>query len=655
MWKSKSALLRLMAVALCICIALLAFSTMLTVSSAPENLLQYEWINLGHDEGHTRFSNGPAPNKPEVLWSTAGTAYAAFSGKVFVVSGGGFPMPGFPPPPPPKLKALNPNTGEEMWSVDAPDIGWSTGIYKITDEYLLVDTNNGIACHRVSDGARMWSVDIQSGSILFEQPGTASYFPGRYSEELKMKYRVVHDTATLKNYVVAYNVSNPLVPATLAWKYECHEPSQLLCVGGGKVFVGSFEGAVYALDGKTGQLLWKSRKIGQTNTYSATYYNGKLYQGAGTTRLTCYNASTGEIIWEFDAGPRSFFVYGFAAAYGRIYAHNIDPWGGYVGCWDAETGELLWKTPAYYYIGYLVPAIADGKLYIGVSDGMPVAGAAEAPPVKFACIDAFTGEVLWELPGVMFSSPIIAYGKLYGSSGWPFTPTTYCISEIPPKDWPYWRGNMEKPGVATNQMGPVKLNLIWKYQTGGGAVTSSPAIVNGKVYVGSYDKNLYCLDAYTGSLLWKFETGFRIASSPAVAGNKVYLGPDDGYVYCLDANTGALVWKKAVGGFYPSMMVEVASWQVRSSPIIVNNRLYVGGLDGKVYCLNALNGEILWSYTTGMPIVGSPAYYGDRIYITSLDRNVYCLDANTGTKLWNWTTPKVVYGWTYCSWLARPQ
>jgi len=175
------------------------------------------------------------------------------------------------------------------------------------------------------------------------------------------------------------------------------------------------------------------------------------------------------------------------------------------------------------------------------------------------------------------------------------------------------------------------------------------------VYVGSYDKNLYCLDAYTGSLLWKFETGFRIASSPAVAGNKVYLGPDDGYVYCLDANTGALVWKKAVGGFYPSMMVEVASWQVRSSPIIVNNRLYVGGLDGKVYCLNALNGEILWSYTTGMPIVGSPAYYGDRIYITSLDRNVYCLDANTGTKLWNWTTPKVVYGWTYCSWLARPQ
>ncbi|MEM3824043.1 MAG: PQQ-binding-like beta-propeller repeat protein, partial [Candidatus Bathyarchaeia archaeon] len=106
--------------------------------------------------------------------------------------------------------------------------------------------------------------------------------------------------------------------------------------------------------------------------------------------------------------------------------------------------------------------------------------------------------------------------------------------------------------------------------------------------------------------------------------------------------------------FYPSMMVEVASWQVRSSPIVVSNKLYVGGLDGKVYCLDTSNGNILWSYTTGMPIVGSPAYYNGKIYITSLDKNVYCLDANTGTKIWNWTTPKVVYGWTYLFMVNTP-
>ena len=73
-------------------------------------------------------------------------------------------------------------------------------------------------------------------------------------------------------------------------------------------------------------------------------------------------------------------------------------------------------------------------------------------------------------------------------------------------------------------------------------MTSSPVIVNGIVYVGSRDHNLYAIDAATGALLWNF-TDFDnnwVSSTPAVADGIVYIGGYRNKVYALDAMTGAL-------------------------------------------------------------------------------------------------------------------
>ena len=82
-------------------------------------------------------------------------------------------------------------------------------------------------------------------------------------------------------------------------------------------------------------------------------------------------------------------------------------------------------------------------------------------------------------------------------------------------------------------------HIIWNY-TPGGDVISSPAVADGKVYVGSYDNNVYCLDAATGANIWNYTTGGWVWSSPAVADGKVYVGSNDDNVYCLNAVTGAL-------------------------------------------------------------------------------------------------------------------
>jgi len=638
----------LLLVALCLTL----FTVLLSSSGvAAAEQTQYEWPMLGHDESWRQFSEGPAPNTPKVLWNTPPLGFGVhFASSVVTHKGRLFTQIGPPwfTPQPPKLYCFNATTGAKIWeSPIQPGTGGSTQVI-LDDQHIMVVTLSmvggvgGLACYRISDGSQVWYKEIG----IMGHPGAEvkQYLEGRYSQELKMYYTAMFDLATQTPYIVAYNLSNPASPPTLAWKKVVHEHGEVLCCGGGKVFFGSYHGYVYAFDGKTGNLVWKAPKIGQIVAYGATYVDGRLIHGSGTTRLTCYNASTGEVLWDFDAGPRAFFAFVGAAAYGRYYQHNIDPWGGYVGCWDIETGELLWKAPAHYWIGYVNPVVADGKVYIATSDGYAVAGEAEAPPVAFACLDAFTGVKLWEV-NIYAALPTVAYGNLYlvATTSFMGPVSLYCISDQKkPADWAYFRGNINQPGVAVNQMGPSTLNLKWAFKTEG-TVMSSPAVVKGKVYIGSHDQHIYCIDAYTGMLIWKFKTNYRVTSSPAVAGGKVFTGFDDGYVYCLNATTGALIWKTI--NIYgdagpPPILIEVASWQPRSSPIVVGNRLYVGALDCKVYCIDTANGNILYTYQTDGPIVGSPAYANGRIYIASTDRNLYCLDANTLTKIWNWTTPK---------------
>ena len=86
--------------------------------------------------------------------------------------------------------------------------------------------------------------------------------------------------------------------------------------------------------------------------------------------------------------------------------------------------------------------------------------------------------------------------------------------------------------------GPSELNLRWSFETNGG-VGSTPVVADGRVYFGSQDKNVYCVDADDGRFYWSFATEARIKSSLAVSDGKVYVGPDDGNVYCLDATTGS--------------------------------------------------------------------------------------------------------------------
>jgi len=200
-------------------------------------------------------------------------------------------------------------------------------------------------------------------------------------------------------------------------------------------------------------------------------------------------------------------------------------------------------------------------------------------------------------------------------------------------DWPMFHHDACHTGYSPSKS-PESNNTIWNY-TLGGFIYSSPTVAEGRVYLGSFDCKIYCLDAVSGASIWNYTTDNVVGSSAAVFEGKVYVGSTDGNVYCLNASDGAFIWKYAMG---------IGLDGVTSSPTVVEGRVYVGSDDKSVYCLNASTGAYIWSYATGADIFfSSPAVADGKVFIGSCDRRVYCLNASTGAHIWNYTTGGSVY------------
>ena len=69
------------------------------------------------------------------------------------------------------------------------------------------------------------------------------------------------------------------------------------------------------------------------------------------------------------------------------------------------------------------------------------------------------------------------------------------------------------------------------------------AVSNDRVYFGSsVDEQVHCLDTKTGETVWTFFTEGPVRLAPTVDNERVYVGSDDAFVYCLDAASGVIVW-----------------------------------------------------------------------------------------------------------------
>jgi len=126
----------------------------------------------------------------------------------------------------------------------------------------------------------------------------------------------------------------------------------------------------------------------------------------------------------------------------------------------------------------------------------------------------------------------------------------------------------------------------------GDAVRSSPALSSdgATVYVGSWDHNLYAIDAASGKQQWSFGTGGGVDSSPALSpdGTTVYVGSWDHNLYAIDAASGKQQWSFGTGG------------GVDSSPALSpdGTTVYVGSDDTNLYAV--WTGSSSWTAAVAM-------------------------------------------------------
>ena len=263
------------------------------------------------------------------------------------------------------------------------------------------------------------------------------------------------------------------------------------------------------------------------------------------------------------------------------------------------------------------------------------------------------------------------------------------------QDWPMFGHDPQNTGYSSSY-GPSTGDLQW-VNTPGGIIVSSPAVVDGKVYIGSTDGKLYCLDSDTGTKIWEYNTQDYIDSSPVVTDHRVYISSMNGKVHCLNGDTGALIWD--------TQLSWNSVWGVNpSSPVVDYGLVFITSENGYLFILDADDGHIIygeeqhppdvspiytaptvadgkiyyalydsvvrvidyWGGSHGMyrieHVVSSPALTDGKLYVGSEDHKVYCFDTDPGpdpnapTFLWEYETfgditssPAVADGEVYIS------
>lgn len=164
------------------------------------------------------------------------------------------------------------------------------------------------------------------------------------------------------------------------------------------------------------------------------------------------------------------------------------------------------------------------------------------------------------------------------------------------------------------------------------AYVAAPLVIDGqKLFVLSADQNLYCLDVETGRPLWRYEkqhdregTIWR-ASSPAVSDGRLFLGLSNGEVVALDADFGRVLWKR-------DLSTKAAMPDVTCGPAVENGVVYVGSLEGPFAALKAATGEVIWSHP--YKAAGSVAIGQEHVYFGNIAGELVAARKTDGETAW---------------------
>lgn len=302
-------------------------------------------------------------------------------------------------------------------------------------------------------------------------------------------------------------------------------------------------------------------------------------------------------------------------------------------CLDAVTGEKKWEARFSDYISDVVynrygvgaPAIdpATGNVYLQTSNGR--------------CV-SFTrdGKQLWEI------SLMEDFGRLTfpnGRTGAPAVHGDLVIFHCVTANW-----GLTGPGADRfYAFDKITGQPAWDSTPGVKPVDSSFAMpVFAKLgghdvfYAGTGCGNVVCIDANTGTPLWRFQLSQGGVNSQIILNGADQLIAIHGAENTDASTTGRLVCIKIPTAYPKEQLVlgkEVELWRnegmtaFSSSPILTDGKIFITVATGTLECVDATTGKTLWSEKLGHDqIHASPTFAAGKLYVPMLDGSIHIID-----------------------------
>lgn len=250
--------------------------------------------------------------------------------------------------------------------------------------------------------------------------------------------------------------------------------------------------------------------------------------------------------------------------------------------------KLAWRFQAKGSIKS-APVVADGRVFVASMDK------------HLYALEAANGRKLWafEADDELEAGPLFQAGRVFVGSN---SGTFYALEAASGK-------------------------TLWTFEAGGqiaGAANAATTDAGAVIVFGSYDNNLYGLDAQTGRLHVKHSADSYINGTPAIMEQSAVFGSCDGFLYRVPLAAEAEAVKIDAGSY------------IAASPAAEGPTAYVGTYEGLFFAADTQTAQILWSFDnkTGDAFFASPAVSADSVVVGCRDQKLYCFQRDSGKVRW---------------------